>query len=403
MRILHTADWHLGDRLGRIDRTDDLRRAVERVAGYCTSEKVDVLLVAGDLFSELAGPEGLRDAIRHLQEAFGGFLPTAAPSSPDRQPRQGELLSDAAARHAPRRARRRPARRTRAARPAHLATGPTCCGCPIGRPGQSVQFVLMPYPTPTRYLTEEADQAYQGFDEKNRNLMRAFTGLAARRAGTRRISTRRCPPSWRPHRHAGQRPLDALPPHARRKTSFRGASLLDGFAYVALGHIHQPQFLGGRPHVRYCGSIERLDLGERTTTSASSSSRSARGDARQPTILPLEATPIYDVEILSPKAQIAALEADYPTASVTLVRIRCTYTAGVDNREETLRRAGGDLSALVRPRDHRIGGRWVGRCPGRGVADQAVLRTRSATISVRNCAITRTPCATPCWRGRNGC
>ena len=41
--------------------------------------------------------------------------------------------------------------------------------------GAEVQFVLMPYPTPTRYLTEEAAQAYQGFDEKNRNLMRAFT------------------------------------------------------------------------------------------------------------------------------------------------------------------------------------------------------------------------------------
>src|SRR5947209_2701823 len=74
MRILHTADWHLGDRLGRIDRTDDLRRAVERVAGYCDSERVDVLLVAGDLFSELAGPDGLRDAVRHLQEVFQGFL-----------------------------------------------------------------------------------------------------------------------------------------------------------------------------------------------------------------------------------------------------------------------------------------------------------------------------------------
>jgi hypothetical protein len=32
MRLLHIADWHLGDRLGRIDRTPDLRRAVERVA-----------------------------------------------------------------------------------------------------------------------------------------------------------------------------------------------------------------------------------------------------------------------------------------------------------------------------------------------------------------------------------
>src|SRR5581483_4510020 len=74
MRILHTADWHLADRLGRIDRTDDLRRSVERIADYCRAEHVEVLLVAGDLFSELAGAEALRDAIRHLQEVFAAFL-----------------------------------------------------------------------------------------------------------------------------------------------------------------------------------------------------------------------------------------------------------------------------------------------------------------------------------------
>src|SRR5262245_14255087 len=74
MRILHTGDWHLADRLGRIDRTDDLRKAVERVAAYCASENVDVLLVAGDLFSELASTEALRDSIRHLQETFAPFL-----------------------------------------------------------------------------------------------------------------------------------------------------------------------------------------------------------------------------------------------------------------------------------------------------------------------------------------
>src|SRR5256885_9015085 len=74
MKLLHTADWHLGDRLGRIDRTDDLRRAVERVAEYCQQEKVDVLLVAGDVFSELARPDGLREAVRHLQGTFDGFL-----------------------------------------------------------------------------------------------------------------------------------------------------------------------------------------------------------------------------------------------------------------------------------------------------------------------------------------
>src|SRR4051812_24979622 len=74
MRLLHTADWHLGDRLGRIDRTDDLRRGVEQVAAYCESERVDVLLVAGDVFSELARPDGLRDAVRHLQTVFDSFL-----------------------------------------------------------------------------------------------------------------------------------------------------------------------------------------------------------------------------------------------------------------------------------------------------------------------------------------
>ena len=63
MRLLHTADWHLGDRMGCIDRTDDLRRAVERVAACCHEEKVDVLLVAGDLFSELSRPDSLRESI----------------------------------------------------------------------------------------------------------------------------------------------------------------------------------------------------------------------------------------------------------------------------------------------------------------------------------------------------
>src|SRR6185312_6622459 len=74
MKLLHTADWHLGDRLGRIDRTDDLRRAVDRVADLCRDERVDVLLVAGDLFSELARPDGLREAIRHWRDRFREFL-----------------------------------------------------------------------------------------------------------------------------------------------------------------------------------------------------------------------------------------------------------------------------------------------------------------------------------------
>ena len=52
-KILHTADWNLGNRMGRIARTDQLHKAVERVAVFCTEEKGAVLLRVGDSFSGL--------------------------------------------------------------------------------------------------------------------------------------------------------------------------------------------------------------------------------------------------------------------------------------------------------------------------------------------------------------
>ncbi len=57
----------------------------------------------------------------------------------------------------------------------------------------------------------------------------------------------------------------------------------------------------------------------------------------EPTVLPLEATPIYEISIHSPKDEIPGLRQRYPDAQNDLVRIVCTYTAGVDNREEILR------------------------------------------------------------------
>ena len=362
MRILHTADWHLGDRLGRQDRTDDLRRAVERVADYCTSEKVDVLLVAGDLFSELAPPEGLRDAIRHLQETFGGFLAgggsiLALTGNHDKE-NFCQTLRHAMHLAAP--AGGRPGELVPTGR-LHLATGPTWLRLPDRATGAEVQFVLMPYPTPTRYLTEEAAQSYQGFDEKNRNLMRAFTEWLRRHPRSRRTSIRHCRPSSPPTslcRAATSRTRFRLTPE--EDLLFEETSLLDEYAYVALGHIHKPQFLGGRTHIRYCGSIERLDLGEKGDDKGVVLFEvGPEGLCGEPMVLPLDVTPMFDVEITSPKAQIPLLEQDYPEAKRALVRIRCTYTAGVDNREETLRRLE-EIFPRWYDRELNESGRWGG-------------------------------------------
>src|SRR5262245_9027277 len=174
MKILHTAGWHLGDRLGRIDRTADLRRAVERAADYCKEHEVEVLLIAGDLFSEMARPDGLRSSIEHLQRTFqpfllGGGTILALTGNHDNENfcQTLRLVMTLAAPAADEMGALHPAGRL------YLATNPTFLRL-RGRQGEEVQFILMPYPTPARYLREEEVQRYASIEEKNRHMQEAY-------------------------------------------------------------------------------------------------------------------------------------------------------------------------------------------------------------------------------------
>jgi DNA repair exonuclease SbcCD nuclease subunit len=119
---------------------------------------------------------------------------------------------------------------------------------------------------------------------------------------------------------------------------FSDADLPTGFNYVALGHIHRAQAIGGQTHVRYSGSIERMDLGERDDQKGIVIfDIGPEGLQGEPWTLPLESTPVYEIEIREPSEEISELRERYTDASRHLVRIRCTYRAGIDNREETLR------------------------------------------------------------------
>jgi exonuclease SbcD len=119
---------------------------------------------------------------------------------------------------------------------------------------------------------------------------------------------------------------------------FTGDDLLAPFAYVALGHIHRPQFIGGQPHIRYSGSVERMDLGEKDDQKGVVLfDVSGKGLSGTPQVLPLPATPVYEVTVLRPSEELPLLREQYPDAQRDLVNIHLTYTAGVDNLEETLR------------------------------------------------------------------
>ncbi|PZP43697.1 MAG: exonuclease sbcCD subunit D [Pseudopedobacter saltans] len=50
MRILHTADWHLGKKLEHFSRLEEQRSVLDEIVAIADEENVDVVLVAGDLF-----------------------------------------------------------------------------------------------------------------------------------------------------------------------------------------------------------------------------------------------------------------------------------------------------------------------------------------------------------------
>jgi exonuclease SbcD len=338
MKILHTADWHLGDRLGRMDRTADLRRAVERVAGYCAQERVEVLLMAGDLFSELSRPDGLRDSIAHLQAVFTPFLVDGGTIVALTGNHDNETFCQTL-RHAMTLAA--PGARGGGPVPPgrfYLADEPALLRL-AGRDGGQVQFLLMPYPTPPCYLGGAAQQ-YGNLEEKNRALQGAYTARLQRLLGDRAVYDPRLPAVLSAHIHLQGGKLPSLFRMSERESIvFSEHDVPAGLAYVALGHIHNPQCpLPGHAHVRYSGSIERLDLGERSDEkSISVLEVGPEGLRGPPTILPLEATPMYDLDIVNPQEELPRLRERFPDAERALVRYRLVWTAGIDNREAILR------------------------------------------------------------------
>jgi exonuclease SbcD len=53
--------------------------------------------------------------------------------------------------------------------------------------------------------------------------------------------------------------------------------------------------------------------------------------------LPLESTPIYDVQVINPAADLPRLREEYSDAGNDLANLHVRYTAGLDDLEDVLR------------------------------------------------------------------
>lgn len=330
VRILHTADWHLADRLKQIDRTKDLERAVEQIADYCEQHDVDVLVIAGDLFSELARLEALQSSLAHLSQTFRRFLMrsgtiVAIAGNHDNDiycetlRRAFQLAAPNAARHGD----VLPAGRV------YLTTQPSHFRL-CDSQGMPLQIACLPYPTASRYALNQSESTCTSFDQRRGMLRDSFVG---------HLRTIRQQLDWRQPslliahiNTVSPRPC-ALFHHPLGDDILVDDEMMSAdWNYVALGHLHGPGKVRGRAHVRYSGSIERLSIAEREQPKGVVLVQIEPG-IRKPRIelLPLKATPFYDVRIDQPRRDLPRLRERYVDAATALTRCHIRYDPGTDD------------------------------------------------------------------------
>lgn len=249
MRLLHTGDWHIGKALYGITRHDECREVLDEVVGVARRERVDAILVAGDLLDRrLVDPVSLGIALDTLG-ALAAIAPVVAVpgnhDDPDIWRHLGALLAP------------RGVTVVDSILPAERAVQD------IGTADGTLHVAAIPWPEPHRLplaAGSERGAARTGYAELVADLVRHYADeLRARRRA-----------DGAPAVLLGHLMVDGSQTGAGERSLTMAlsyclptATIPTDLDYIALGHIHRPQPLPGvAAPGRYCGSPMALDFSE---------------------------------------------------------------------------------------------------------------------------------------------
>lgn len=246
MRILHTSDWHIGRTFHGVDLLADQESALSAIAGIVADQKVDVVVVAGDVYDRsIPGADAVLACNRGLERIrAAGAVIVATPGNHDSAARLGAGAAFAAAGGL------------------HLRTRVDELAEPVLLADDSgpVAFYGLPFLEPdVARRALEVPAARSHVEVLTAAMSRVREDLSGRPKGTRSVVLA----------HAFVVGGEAS--ESERSISAGGvetvpASVFDGVDYVALGHLHTPQTLGER--IRYSGSPLPYSFGERSHSKA---------------------------------------------------------------------------------------------------------------------------------------
>lgn len=251
MKLLHTADWHVGKTLHRHQRLEEAEEALDEVIDIAEREEVDIVLVCGDVFENLA-PSA--EAERIVWNALLALRATGAevlvlPGNHDNPRRFGAVkgLAGAAGIHVVPDVRR------------PSEGGVIELSARAGK--EKAQIAVLPWVTERLLFGAEEMMGLQAEPQSRYadELPRLASALCAELdpatvtilAGHLFVSGARV--------GGGERTLTLGETFA-----VSAASLPTTVQYIALGHVHRPQDVpGAATPARYAGSLLQLDFGER--------------------------------------------------------------------------------------------------------------------------------------------
>jgi exonuclease SbcD len=249
MKILHTADWHVGKPLARRQRLDEVAAALNEVVVIAHDENVDAVLVCGDIYEYLVPAPEVETIVYETLLALERLrIPVLIIPGNHDAPRRWSAIAPLLQRFS------------------------VFVVCEVCRPNEggvveipardgsmTAQIAVLPWVTERRIisavelmgLAEAPNQLYA--DEMGRLMKALCAGLDPKKcslfAGHLFVSGAQL--------GGGERTLTVGQIYGVT------AQALPQVQYVALGHVHRPQRVSGcAVPARYAGSLLQLDFGE---------------------------------------------------------------------------------------------------------------------------------------------
>ena len=297
MKLLHLSDLHLGKRVNEFNMLDDQAYILRQILAVADEEQPEAVLIAGDVYDKsVPSAEAMQLFERFLyglvRRRLQVFVISGNHDAPERLSFASRLID---------------------ASGVHLS--PVYAGAvapiPLADAYGDVCIYMLPFLKPAhvrRFFPDAEIASYtdalrtavgaMGIDPRRRNVLithQFVTGAA--RSDSEDISV------------GGADNVDA--------------AVFDGFDYVALGHIHGPQNIGGSERLRYCGTPLKYSFSEAGhTKSVTVVTLAEKGSVAVRTV-PL--TPRHDLrEVRGSYAQLTA-KANYEgTATDDYLRITLT-------------------------------------------------------------------------------